>query len=68
MYNAIFRNLIMGELQQYPACIHNILDYQKSPGIDLLISGRLGLIAGGLVTLGQPLNSAYSGQNALEPK
>ena len=41
----------MGKLQQHPVGIQNILDYQKSPGINLLISGRLGPIPGGLSTL-----------------
>ena len=41
----------MGKLQQYPVSSHDILDYKKSPGIDLLISGRLSPIPGGLATL-----------------
>ena len=36
----------MGKLQQHPVGSHNLSDYQKSPGIDLLISGRLGPIPG----------------------
>ena len=41
----------MGKIQQYRVGSHNILDYQKSPGIDLLISGRLGPIPGGVAIL-----------------
>ena len=47
----MFRNLITSKLQQYPVGSHDILDYHKFPGIDLLISGRLGPNTGGLATL-----------------